>query len=169
MRNVKRVILIIAVVLFCISRQELRSEIGYPWKDVYIGALEGEAWAGMVIAPTSESVFAFRIQVKKENTVADGLDFLYLVSEVGPHSPDGRYARIKFDLGLPFGKRKDTPILKKPGSQSDALILEWSRQDERTVIGRILPPKGVEIRLIHYFPWNFKGKFQFLTDKHVKG
>lgn len=149
--------------------QSVTAEVYYPWKEVYIGALDAKAWAGLVFASDKESVFAFRIRVKKGEDIADGIDLLYLVSEVGPHSPDGQYARIKIDLSLPFGKGSDTPILKKPSSKSDTLVLEWSRKDDKTVVGRIRAPDYVEVHLIHYFPWNFKGKFRLLPDGHVTG
>lgn len=147
----------------------LESEVYYPWKDVYIGALDGEAWGGLVLAPHRDSAFAFRLRIFKGDQSADGIDLFYLVSEVGPHSPDGRYARVKFDLSLPFGKRENTPILKKPSNKSDTLTLEWSRLGERAVVGKISAPKGIEIQLVHYFPWDFTGQYRLLPDGQVKG
>lgn len=149
--------------------QGVRGKIDYPWDNVYMGALQAQAWSGMVFVPRRDSGFAFRIQVKKEDTLADGMDLFYLVSEVGPHSPDGQYARMKFDMSLPFDKGKKTPILQKPASKSDRLVLEWSRQDEGTVVGKIQAPQYIQLRLFHYFPWNFEGKYQHLSDGHVKG
>lgn len=157
------------IFLILILIQGLNSEIYYPWTNVYIGALDAKAWAGLVIAPDEESVFAFRIRVKKENELADGIDLLYLVSEVGPHSPDGKYARLKMDMSLPFGEREETPILKKPSSNSDTLVLEWARKDENTVVGKIRAPKYIELHLIHYFPWNNKGAYRILPDGQIKG
>ena len=154
---------------FCLLIQGLHAEIYYPWKDVYIGALEGKAWSGLVLAPHPEGVFAFRIKIQKENEIADGTDIFYLISEVGPHSPDGQYARIKLDLSLPFNRGNNTPILIKPPSKSDTFVLEWSRQDERTVIGRIKAPAGIKIHLLHYFPWDFDGKYIILADGQIKG
>ncbi|TET26211.1 MAG: hypothetical protein E3J76_00520 [Candidatus Aminicenantes bacterium] len=162
-------IFLIIFFLFCFLIQGLDAEIYYPWKDVYIGSLEGKAWGGLVFALNRENVFAFRIRIKKGDEIADGVDLLYLISEVGPHSPDGQYARIKMDLSLPFGKEKDTPILKKPSSKSNTLIFEWSRQDERTVVGKIKGPKDIDIHLIHYFPWDFRGTYKLLADGQVKG
>lgn len=146
-----------------------RAEVYYPWKEVYIGALDGMAWTGLVFCPHRENIFAFRFQVEKAGEIADSNDIFYLISEVGPHSPDGQYARIKVDLSLPFNLGKDTPILIKPSPKSDTLILEWSRQDERTVIGRLKSPKGVRIHLNHYFPWNFNGNYRLLSDGHILG
>ncbi len=147
----------------------LNAEVSYQWKDVYIGALEAKAWAGLMIVPHPESGFAFRLRTVKREDAAEGIDHLFLVSEVGPHSPDGQYARMKFDLGLPFGKEDDTPILRKPSKKSSNLVMEWSRQSEKIVIGRISLPEEIELQLIHYYPWDFSGKYQFLSDGHIGG
>jgi neutral trehalase len=147
----------------------LRGEVFYPWKGTYIGALEGKEWFGLVLAPARDVAFGLRVRVQKEGQAAAGDDFFYLVSEVGPNSPDGQYARIVADLSLPFNQGNDTPILIKPPSKSDQLILEWSRQDDRTVLGRIRAPKDISLQIIHYFPWNFKGEYHLLPDGQVRG
>ncbi|MDH4217968.1 MAG: alpha,alpha-trehalase [Candidatus Aminicenantes bacterium] len=147
----------------------LNAEVFYQWKDVYIGSLEAKAWAGLMIVPHPESVFAFRLKTVKKEDEAEGIDHLFLVSEVGPQSPDGQYARMKFDVGLPFGKGNDTPILKKPSKKFSNLVMEWSRQSEKIVIGRISVPEEIELQLIHYYPWDFKGKYQLLPDGHLRG
>ena len=157
------------VLLFFSLIQGLRAEIFYPWKDTYIGALEGKAWCGLVLAPHQEAVFAFRFKVEKDGQSADGNDIFYLISEVGPQSPDGMYARLKVDLSLPFKKGNETPIFIKPSPDSDTLLLEWSRQDEGTIIGRIRAPEGIKLHLVHYFPWNFRGRYSILADGQIKG
>ncbi len=155
--------------LFFLLILGLSSEIKYPWKEAYIDALEGSSWAGLVFAPNKSNVFAFRIKIEKETQVADRDDIFYLISEVGPHSPDGQYARIKIDLSLPFNKGNETPVLIKPSSKSDTLILEWSRQNEKTVVGKITAPEAVKVQLIHYFPWDSSGRYLLLPDGHVRG
>ena len=160
--------MLVVLALFAIC-ESAYAEIHYQWKDVYIGAFEADNWAGLLLAPHPESVFAFRIRTQKLDEKAEGIDHLFLISEVGPHSPDGQYARIKLDMGLPFGKENNTPILKKPSKRSTTLVLEWSRQSEKTVIGRILVPEGIEIQMIHHFPWNFEGRYQSLSNGHVRG
>ena len=162
-------IFLLSLISFCLLIQGIHAEIDYRWKDVYIGALEATAWGGLVLAPNQESVFAFRIQIEKENEVADENDIFYLISEVGPHSPDCTYARIKLDLSLPFKRGSETPILIKPPSKKDTLTLEWSRQDEKTVVGRITAPSNIKINLVHYFPWNFEGTYLILPDGQIKG
>ena len=92
----------------------LSAEVFYQWKSVYIGALENRAWTGLMFAPHPQSVFAFRIRTIKQGEISEGKEHIYLISEVGPHSPDGQYARLKLDMGLPFKKAENTPVLKKP-------------------------------------------------------
>ena len=167
MSKIKKIIL--AAALLILITQGVQPEIYYPWHSVHIGALEGRSWAGLILAPARESAFAFRMRIKRENQTAEGQDLFYLISEVGPHAPDGGYARIKLDLGLPFNMKEDTPVLKKPARGSDRLVLEWSRQDERTVVGRIMTPKNIEVHLIHYFPWDFYGVYKALPDGQVAG
>ena len=144
-------------------------EIFYPWKETYVGALDASGWPGLVIAPTADAAFAFVLRVEREGEAAEGGDFYYLVSEVGAHSPDGLYARMRFDLGLPFKMGRATPILMKPSPRRQALTLEWSRRDERTVIGRIVSPEGVRVTFVHYFPWGGKGEFKLLPGGEVRG
>jgi len=166
----KKILVSILVFTFLIILlYNLNAEIYYPWKNVFIGALDSNNWAGLVFVPEKENVFGFKIVAKKENKTAEGIDFLYLISEVGPHAPDGSYARVKMDLGLALGRGKDTPVLKKPSKKSETLIFEWSRKDEKTVIGKISIPKDVEIQIIHYFPWNLSGKYTLLEDGQIKG
>lgn len=157
------------IFLFLFVCSEASSEVYYPWKDVYIGALDADKWAGLVLIPNRFNGFAFHLRVTKGDEAAEGMDLFYLVSEVGPHSPDAQYARLKIDVSLPFGLKRETPIMKKPSSGSDTLVLEWSRKDERTVVGRILIPKDIGVQLIHYFPWDFKGRYQFLSDGQIRG
>jgi len=88
---------------------------------------------------------------------------------VGAHSPDSSYSRIAADLSLPFKERNDTPVLIKPPSRSDTLTLEWSRQDERTVLGRIRAPKDVTLHVVHYLPWGLGGKFRLRPDGQIQG
>jgi len=166
----KKVLLVILIFLFLtFFFHNLDAEIYYPWKNVYIGALDPNNWAGLVFIPDRENAFAFRMSIKKGNRKAEGLDLLYLISEVGPHAPDGSYARIKLDLSLALGRGEDTPILKKPSKKSETLIFEWSRKDEKTVIGKISIPKDVKIQIDHYFPWGLKGQYSLLEDGQVKG
>ncbi|MGB8952356.1 MAG: trehalase family glycosidase [Candidatus Aminicenantales bacterium] len=160
---------LIAIFCFILGTCLLLAEVYYPWKEVYIGALDGKAWAGVVFAPHKKCAFAFRIQVQKEDQIADSNDLFYLISEVGPNSPDGLYARVKFDLGLPFKQGNDTPVPIKPSPKSDTLQVEWSRQDEKTIIGRIQGPKFARVHFVFYSPWDLKGLYRLLPDGQILG
>ena len=165
----KRIFRLLVLSALVFLAPDLRPEIFYPWKDVYIGALEGPAWPGLVIALDKDRAFAFVLKVEKDGQTAEKGEFFYLVTEVGPQSPDGQYARIRFDLGLPFKKGAETPILLKPVPRKQTLTLEWSRRDERTVVGRVLCPADLTVSIIHYFPWDFSGDYQLLPDGQVRG
>ena len=145
------------------------AEVFYPWKEVFIGALDGAAWPGIVIVPDKDSAFAFRLKVERGGKTVEAPDFFWLVSEVGPNSPDGQYARMRFDLDLPFGQEKDTPVRIKPSARSGTMTLEWSRQDEKTVIGRIRSPGKTRVSLVFYSPWDIPGGYEMDADGHVRG
>jgi len=150
----------------------LRADIDPPWKDAFIGAFDGKSWNGLVLAPQKDTAYAFRFRIEKDGRTADGDDLFFMVSEVGPQAPDGNYSRIRFDLGLPVlpaDRKSETPILIKPAARSDTVTFEWSRQDERTVVGRLQAPKNVKVRLLAYFPWDFKGRYRLLADGHLEG
>ena len=171
-KNKTGAVLFLAFAAGALALMNARAEVSYPWKDVYIGSLEGSGWCGLVLAPQKDAAFAFRFDVEKEKKIIDGRDLLYMVSEVGPNAPDGLYARVKFDLGLsvlPPDQKKETPILFKPSPKSDTLTFEWSRQDEHTVIGRLTSPEYVKIHLVQYPPWDFKSRYRVLPDGQVQG
>jgi hypothetical protein len=163
----KRTLAVIGLLLTLTA--PLAPEIFYPWKATFIGALDAAGWPGLVIAPTKDAAFAFVLRVEREGEAAEGADLFYLVAEVGAHSPDGLYARMRFDLGLPFKMGRATPVLMKPSPRREALTLEWSRRDERTVIGRIVPPEDVRVTIVHYLPWGLKGELAVLPDGQVRG
>ena len=147
----------------------LRAEIFYPWKGTHVGALDGKEWFGLVLAPAQDVYFGLRLRVSRQGQTAEGEDFFYLVSEVGPHSPDGSYSLVAADLSLPFKQGNDTPVLIKPPSRSNILTFEWSRQNEGIVLGRIRAPKNIAVQVVHYFPWGLKGRYQLLADGQVMG
>ncbi len=144
-------------------------EIFYPWKSTYIGALDPAAWPGLIIGLEKGRVFGFLLRVEKDVESADEADFLYLVAEVGPHSPDGQYARMSFDLGLPLKMGADTPVFRKPPPRGQLLTFEWSRRDERTVVGRITCPEKIKLKLVHYFPWEPAGDYRVDNDGLIHG
>lgn len=167
MRIRLRLLSLIAAALLCLP--VLGAEVYYPWKDVAIGAFDAPVWTGLVFSSAKDAAFAFRLRVKRDYDRADAGDFHYLVSEVGPHSPDGQYIRLRADLGLPYHKAAETPVLIKPSPRAETLVLEWSRQDERTVIGRVVCPKKVDIQLVPYAPWGLKAGYTVGGEGEIQG
>jgi hypothetical protein len=159
----------VLMIVFGLARGRAGAEIFYPWKDVFIGALDGGAWPGLVLVPDKDSAFAFRVKVERAGKTAEASDFFWLVSEVGPNSPDGQYARMRFDLDLPFGQGKDTPVRIKPAAKSGTMTIEWSRQDEKTVLGRIRCPEKTKISLVFYSPWDIPAVYEMDPEGRVRG
>src|SRR4030065_599155 len=90
--------------------------------------------------------------------VGSALALVFLVGGLrsGVHYPWKEfYCASLFPAFQPF----HTPVLIKPSPPKDTLPLEWSRQDERTVVGRLTAPVRSRVRLVHYFPWDFKGRY----------
>lgn len=159
----------LAAALLAAAVLALSPEIFYPWKDTCIGSLDAAGWPGLVLAPSADCAYAFLVRVERGEETAEGADLYYLASEVGPQSPDGLYARARFDLGLPFKLGAATPVLMKPAPRGDALTFEWSRRDERIVIGRIVCPAGVKVTIVHYVPWDLAGEYAALPEGEVRG
>lgn len=161
----------LAAMIILVSGLFSYGEIFYPWKNTFIGALDPRAWPGLMIVPTPTSGFAFAPKVYRKDRVAEFNDFFYLVCEVGPNSPDGLYASMKFDLRLPFKKGRETPIFLKPTLDEYAMLVEWSRRDEQTVVGRYRFPGLLDrVVLVFYFPWDFRGSYLYLpSSKYVHG
>jgi hypothetical protein len=151
------------------SMSHVGGEVFYPWRKSFVGALDSGGLPGVVLALDEKSAFAFVIKIEKDGEVAERDDFFHLIAEVGPHSPDDLYARLRFDLGLPFGLGLATPVLKKPPRRQDTLTLEWSRRDEQIVIGRIICPKNVRLEVTHYFPWSPGGRYDLRSDGQIQG
>ncbi len=125
----------------------------------HIGALHAQSWAGLVLSPGPGEGFAFRFAVELSNgDRADGMDLFWLVHRVGPHAPDGRYARISFDLGLPFGMERETPLVDK-SQRHASLTLEWSRLTEQVVVARVHTNYLGVLELVPFFPWDWEGQW----------
>ena len=124
-----------------------------------IGALHAEAWTALVLSPSPGEGFAFRFAARTPGGEADGEDFHWLVHELGPHAPDGSYARIAFDLDLPLGQGPDTPVLEREGRRA-GLTLEWSRQGSYAVVGRVTTGYEGSLLLRPWFPWDFSGAWE---------
>lgn len=125
-----------------------------------IGAFHAQSWTGLVFCPGPGEGFAFRFSVSlPDGSRADGEDFFWIVHEVGSHAPDGSYARVAFDLGLPLGRGRETPLVRKPGREP-GLVLEWGRMGEAGAVGRVSAGFGGELELVPFFPWDWDGEWE---------
>jgi len=131
--------------------------------DLKVGALDPDAWAGLVLSDRPGRGVALRWAVERDGERADGPDLLNLVHDVGPHDPEGRYGLISFDTSLPFGKGNDTPIVAK-GYRTAGLVLEWGRTDGGAVMRATVEFTGV-LELCGYFPWDWSGSWKAATDR----
>ncbi|NIM50129.1 MAG: hypothetical protein GTN62_07305 [Gemmatimonadales bacterium] len=123
-----------------------------------VGALDPLACAGLVVCDQPNRGFAIRFAVERDGDRADGEDLLYLAHEVGPHAPDGSYARIAFDTSLPFGLGGDTPVVARH-QREPGLTLEWSRLDDGAVL-RASVAFGGTLELRAYHPWDWAGSWE---------
>jgi neutral trehalase len=123
-----------------------------------VGALDPEAWSGLVFSDRPGRGFALRWAVERDGERADGADLLYLVHDVGPHDPDGGYARVAFDTDLRFGQRNETPIVSR-ASRRAGLTVEWSRTTTGAIMRATVQYTGV-LELRGYFPWEWTGEWK---------
>jgi hypothetical protein len=139
---------------------------------VLVGALHAEAWPGLVLCREPGEGFALRIAVEKEvdggRMTADGDDFFWLVREAGPHAPDGSYARISFDLDLPFGAGPETPV-RELGPTDPGLTVEWGRVDEAGVVARLRTSFRGALTVRAYWPWDWAGSWQVTGSREILG
>lgn len=120
-----------------------------------VGALDPDAWSGLVLSDRPGRGFALRWALERDGARADAADLLYLVHEVGPHEPAGRYARVSFDPTLPFGRAEDTPVVDR-ASRAPGLTIEWGRSPTGAVM-RVTAGFSGALELIAYFPWDWDG------------
>jgi hypothetical protein len=123
-----------------------------------VGALHPEAWSGLVFSDRPGSGFALRWAVERDGERADGMDLHWLVHEVGPHDPDGGYARVSFDTDLRFGLAEMTPVLPK-ADRRPGLTVEWSRTATGAILRATCDYTGI-LELRGYFPWDWSGEWK---------
>jgi len=120
---------------------------------VLIGAYDPDAWNGIVFEAATlgqRLPFAIRVGSKSEKFL-DGDRIFDAVSEVGPHAPDGSYARMSWSH-FP----RTAPV-----------TLEWARIDETTVVGRLKAPADIQLVLEAYSPndLTFTGEYSISADQ----
>ncbi len=156
-----------------------------------IGALHADAWTGLVLSDRPGTGFGLRFAVElagaaRSGEILDLDDFFWLTHEVGPHDPDGRYARVSFDLALPLpgsvgagangangaagangadgvDGAPDPPVVPRVGREP-GLTLEWARVGEGVVVGRARAAFKGALLLRGWFPWDWAGEWQALGE-----
>ncbi len=123
-----------------------------------VGALEARRWAGLVFSPgPGEGVGIRLVFVTPDGERRDFDDWYWMVSRVGPHAPDGSYARVEFDLGA-------EPSAKSAPSAS-TLILEWSRREDAVALRAVRAAAGVPgcLKLVGDAPWGWKARWDIAS------
>ena len=117
-----------------------------------VGALEARRWAGLVFAAGPDEGIGLRLVF----TTPDGQrreleDWYWMVSRVGPHAPDGSYARMEFDLAA-----EPSPASRPAES---TLILEWSRHEDAVALRAVARAPG-RLELVGDDPWGWKARWE---------
>ena len=116
-----------------------------------VGALEANRWAGLVFAAGPDDGTGVRLAfTDPRGRRRDRDDWYWMVSRVGPHAPDGSYARVEFDLG----------VEPSPSSEPSAgpLILEWSRRGDAVALRATVKAPG-RLEVIGDAPWGWEGRW----------
>ena len=117
-------------------------------KSMLVGALEASRWAGLVFAAGPDDGIGVRLAfTDPRGRRRDRDDWYWMVSRVGPHAPDGSYARVEFDLG----------VEPSPSSAPSAatLILEWSRRGDAVALRATVRAPG-RLEVIGDAPWGWE-------------
>ena len=117
-----------------------------------VGALEARRWAGLVFAAGPGEGIGLRLVF----TTPDGRrreleDWYWMVSRVGPHAPDGSYARMEFDLAA-----EPSPA-SRPAETT--LVLEWSRREDAVALRAVARAPG-RVELVGDDPWGWKARWE---------
>ncbi len=121
-----------------------------------VGALEARRWAGLVFAAGHGEGIGLRLVF----TTPDGErreleDWYWMVSRVGPHAPDGSYARMEFDLAA------ETSADSRPARST--LILEWSRRENAVALRAVARAPG-RVALVGDDPWGWKTTWEKASE-----
>ena len=123
---------------------------------MHVGALEARRWAGLVFAAGPDEGIGLRLVF----TTPDGQrrdldDWYWMVSRVGPHAPDGSYARMEFDLAA-----EPSPASRPAES---TLVLEWSRREDALALRAVARAPG-RVELVGDDPWGWKARWEEEPD-----
>ena len=118
---------------------------------MHVGALEARRWAGLVFAAGPDDGIGLRLAfVDPGGQRRDWDDWYWMVARVGPHAPDGSYARVEFDLG----------VEPSPSSRPSAstVVLEWSRREDAVALRATVKAPG-RLEVIGDAPWGWEGRW----------
>ena len=116
-----------------------------------VGALEADRWAGLVFSAGPDDGIGVRLAfTDPRGRRRDRDDWYRMVSRVGPHAPDGSYARVEFDL--------DAEPSPSSSPSDGALILEWSRRGEAVALRATVKAPG-RLEVIGDAPWGWEGRW----------
>ena len=121
-----------------------------------VGALEARRWAGLVFAGGPGDGIGLRlIFTTPDGERRDLEDWYWMVSRVGPHAPDGCYARMEFDLAA-----EPSPA-SRPGEST--LILEWSRREDAVALRAVARAPG-RVEVVGDDPWGWEARWEEASD-----
>ena len=116
-----------------------------------VGALEARRWAGLVLAAGPDDGVGLRLAfVTPDGERRELDDWYWMVSRIGPHAPDGSYARVEFDIGVE-PSREAAPF-------ASTLILEWSRREDAVALRATAKAAG-RLEVIGDAPWGWEGRW----------
>jgi len=130
---------LVCAVLFLFLAHPLAAQGTPTYDSVVIDSVDADGWNGVAFlakAFNQQVPFAIRFG-SRSGEFLDGDRIFDAVREVGPHAPDGSYARMGW---------WHYPRQAK-------ITLEWSRVDQTTVVGRITAAKDFNLVLESYFPF----------------
>ena len=117
-----------------------------------LGALQARRWAGLILSPSPGRGVGIRLAfVTPDGVCRDLDDWYWMVSNVGPHAPDGSYARVEFDLGA----------APSPDSvpSTGTLIVEWSRRDDAVALRATVKAPG-RLVVVGDAPWGWRERWR---------
>jgi len=107
---------------------------------VLIDAYDVPHFNGLVLVANDESFFGLRFLVYRQGESLEDAPSVQRIAELGPHAPDGSYARVRWQSHL-----KDQGVI----------TLRWSRVGKQTVVGRLTAPPNVRVAVEAYRPWDY--------------
>ncbi|WP_420448732.1 amylo-alpha-1,6-glucosidase [Candidatus Palauibacter sp.] len=117
-----------------------------------VGALEARRWAGLVFAAGPDDGIGLRLVFTTPSGERRELeDWYWMVSRVGPHAPDGSYARMEFDLAA------EPSSASRPGEGT--LTLEWSRREDAVALRAVARARG-RVELVSDDPWGWAARWE---------